>query len=122
MPAQHVNSQQFEVILKKSKYVLVDFTATWCPPCKMMSPIIDAFSEDIDLQKITFIKVDTDQEADLSAEFGIMSLPTFLLLKTNPSGGYEEVAKYIGGQEPITFKDKLISLVHTTDTIETTNE
>jgi thioredoxin 1 len=107
MPAQHVNTQQFQDLFQEAKYVLADFHAEWCPPCKMMSPIIDNFSQDEDLKEITFVKVDTDQESQLAEEFGITTIPTFVLLKTLEGGKYEEITRYKGGQEPLSFKMKL---------------
>ena len=57
---------------------LLDFYATWCGPCKMLSPIIDELSEDRSLE---VVKIDIDKNEDLVKEFGIMSAPTIVLLK-----------------------------------------
>ena len=59
---------------------LLDFYATWCGPCKMLSPIIDELSEDRSLE---VVKIDIDKNEDLVKEFGIMSVPTIVLLKDN---------------------------------------
>ncbi|MCI5880003.1 MAG: thioredoxin [Bacillales bacterium] len=67
---------------------LLDFYATWCGPCKMLSPIIDELSEDRSLE---VVKIDIDKNEDLVKEFGIMSVPTIVLLKDN-----KEVARNIG--------------------------
>ena len=67
---------------------LLDFYATWCGPCKMLSPIIDELSEDRSLE---VVKNDIDKNEDLVKEFGIMSVPTIVLLKDN-----KEVARNIG--------------------------
>ncbi len=108
MSAKHITQEEFQNIFKTSKYVLVDFYADWCPPCKMMSPIIDRFSQDPELSQITFVKVNVDEERELSMQFGIQSIPTFILFRATENGNYEIVTKFIGGQEPITFKTKLI--------------
>lgn len=67
---------------------LLDFYATWCGPCKMLSPIIDELSEDRSLE---VVKIDIDKNEDLVKEFGIMSVPTIVLIKDN-----KEVARNIG--------------------------
>ena len=67
---------------------LLDFYATWCGPCKMLSPIIDELSEDRSLE---VVKIDIDKNEDLVKEFGIMSVPTIVLLKDT-----KEVARNIG--------------------------
>lgn len=62
--------------LISSGYHLVDFYATWCGPCKMMSEILKSFENDIDI-----IKVDTDTNEKLVMKYRIMSIPTLLLFK-----------------------------------------
>ena len=59
--------------------VLVDFYADWCMPCKMLSPILEELSEEIDNVKI--VKVNTDKNQELASSFGIMSIPTLLFVK-----------------------------------------
>ena len=82
-----VNSNEFRSEISEG-VVLVDFFATWCGPCKMLSPIIDELSEDRSLE---VVKIDIDKNEDLVKEFGIMSVPTIVLLKDN-----KEVARNIG--------------------------
>jgi len=60
--------------------VLVDFTATWCGPCKMLSPIIDELAKDYD-GKIKIGKLDTDANRNTSSKYNIMSVPTLLFIK-----------------------------------------
>ncbi len=75
------NSQNFEgEVLKSEGYVLVDFFATWCGPCQMLSPIIDEISEDKELNMITG-KLDIDESSDIAQKFGVMSVPTVILFK-----------------------------------------
>jgi len=59
--------------------VLVDCYATWCGPCRMLSPIIDQLSEEIN--EVNFCKLDVDNAPAVSDEYGIMSIPTLLLFK-----------------------------------------
>ena len=69
-------------------YKLLDFYANWCGPCRMMSPIIEELSEDRSLE---IQKIDIDSNEELVREFGIMSVPTIVLLKDN-----REVARHSG--------------------------
>lgn len=61
-------------------YVLVDFWATWCPPCRKLGPILEELSNDFD-GKIKFTKLDVDQAKDIAAMYNIRSLPTLILFK-----------------------------------------
>ncbi len=68
-----------EKVLNNKKTVLIDFWASWCGPCKMLSPIVSEVAEensDIDVGKIN-----VDEEAELSLEFSIMSIPTLIVFK-----------------------------------------
>lgn len=59
--------------------VVIDFYATWCRPCKMMSPIVEQLAKQY-TGKVDFYKVDIDQEPELASVFGIQSIPTFLFI------------------------------------------
>lgn len=61
------------------KPVLLDFWADWCPPCKMLSPIIDELAEEYK-DKIKIAKIDTDADGELAQKFNISSIPTLVLL------------------------------------------
>lgn len=63
----------------KGKKVLVDFFATWCGPCKMLSPIIENIANSRDNIKVA--KVDVDKHEDLARTYGVMSIPTLILFK-----------------------------------------
>ena len=58
---------------------IIDFYADWCGPCKSVAPVLEQLSEEYD-QKIEIYKIDTDKQAELSALFGIQSIPTFLFI------------------------------------------
>lgn len=66
-------------VLSQKGLVFVDFFATWCGPCKLTGPIIDALAEEY--KQITFFKVDVDQNADLASQYSIFSIPTYIIFK-----------------------------------------
>ena len=59
---------------------LTDFWATWCGPCRMQSPVVEALAEDLE-GRVTFNKLDVDDNPKTAQEFGIMSIPTLLIKK-----------------------------------------
>lgn len=70
--------QEFETLINDD-LVLVDFFATWCGPCKMLTPVLEEFAQDRSDVKI--VKIDVDQNPELSKKFAIMSVPTLMLFK-----------------------------------------
>ena len=74
----HGNEQQFESLIQDD-IVLVDFFATWCGPCKMLSPVLEEMSSLRSDVKI--VKIDVDQNPELSKRFAVMSVPTLILFK-----------------------------------------
>ncbi len=80
MSVLEVTSNEFEEeILKSEKPVLVDFYADWCGPCKMLAPIVEQVATENNDVKVCRINVDEAQ--DLAVEYGIMSIPTLVVIK-----------------------------------------
>lgn len=81
MAVIHVTKENFEAeVLTSSIPVLVDFWASWCGPCKMVAPVMDTLAEEFD-GKAKIAKVNVDDEGELAAQYGIMSIPTVFLFK-----------------------------------------
>ena len=83
----HLETEKdFKDLITKEKKVLVDFFATWCGPCKMLGPVLEKAES-----KLKVIKVDTDEFEDLSREYGVMSIPTLVLIENG-----KEIKRNIG--------------------------
>lgn len=74
-----IKSEEFENQTKKGVTV-IDFFATWCGPCRMMAPIFESVGQKMS-GKANFVKVDVDESEDLARKFGVMSIPTMVILK-----------------------------------------
>jgi thioredoxin 1 len=69
-----------EEALKSELPVLIDFWASWCGPCRMVSPIVDELSDEL-AGSVKVCKVNVDEQSGLAAKYGVMSIPTLLLMK-----------------------------------------
>jgi len=76
---QHVTNDNFETF-KKGKVALLDFSATWCGPCQVLSPIVDKLAAEFK-GKVNVGKVDIDEDPDLAGQFGVMAVPTLVFFK-----------------------------------------
>ncbi len=75
-----ITNENFETeVLKSEQPVLLDFWATWCGPCRMVSPVVDEIGDEVTDKKVG--KVNVDEQPELAAKFGIMSIPTLLVIK-----------------------------------------
>ncbi|XP_026209053.1 thioredoxin-like [Anabas testudineus] len=83
MVREVVDLDDFKAILKEAgdKLVVVDFTATWCGPCKQIGPIFVTMSQDPANKNVVFLKVDVDEAEDVSSSCGISCMPTFHFYK-----------------------------------------
>ena len=87
-----ITSENFKSLKNGDKPLVVDFWATWCGPCRMVSPIISELAEVYD-GKCVVAKCDVEENEDLAAEYGIRNIPTILFFK-----GGEVVNKLVGAQ------------------------
>ena len=85
---QVITSENFEAEVKNAdKPVLVDFWATWCGPCRMLSPVVEALSEEYG-DRVKFGKVNVDEQPRLAMAYGIQSIPTLILFRNGePADG-----------------------------------
>lgn len=79
-------------VLHSDQPVLVDFFATWCGPCRMMGPVVEALAEEYE-GRVKVGKIDTDENEDVAMRYGVMTIPTLILFKNG-----QEVFKTIGVQ------------------------
>jgi thioredoxin 1 len=95
-----LNESAFEEeVLKSTLPVMVDFTAVWCGPCKMLEPVVLQLSQDWD-GKVKFVKMDVDDNSNLAVQYGVMGVPTLILfVNGNP-------VQRLSGYQP---KDRIIS-------------
>lgn len=75
-----INTEKFDELIKGEKPVVCDFFATWCGPCKMLAPVMEKMAEEYG-DKAEFVKVDIDENIELSARYGIMSIPLVAVFK-----------------------------------------
>jgi thioredoxin 1 len=78
---RQVNQQDFEEqVLRSEQPVLVDFWATWCPPCRMIAPAVAELAREFE-GRAKVVKLDVDQSPDLATHYGIQSIPTLMVFK-----------------------------------------
>ena len=87
----HFNEESFQETLDSGKLMLVDFWATWCGPCRMLGPVIEELAEEYEGKDVVIGKVDVDENTELARRYGVMQVPTVLLLQNG-----EELAREIG--------------------------
>ena len=89
MEIKHLNDENFEEETNKSNLVVVDFFATWCGPCRILGPILENVADEV--KDVDIFKVDVDENEETAKNFGVMSIPTVVLLRDG-----KEVARNVG--------------------------
>lgn len=97
-----LNEANFEEVINSGKTVLVDFWATWCMPCRMLSPTVDSIAEE-NAETLIVGKVNVDEEQSLAGRFSVMSIPTVICFKDG-----KEIDRTVG----VTSKDNILSMVN----------
>ena len=93
MSVININNNNFQdEVMHSEKLVLLDFWASWCGPCRMVSPIVDEIAAE--RSDIKVCKINVDEQPELAAQFGVMSIPTLVVMK----GG--KVANQMVGARP----------------------
>ena len=80
MAIMQADRKVFDEVLAQQTAVVVDFYADWCPPCKMMSPLVDKLAAAY-ADRVAVLKINTDEERELAQHFGIQTIPTILFFK-----------------------------------------
>ena len=104
MAVEHLNESNFEAKTTDG-VVLVDFFATWCGPCRMLSPIIEEIGEECD-GSFAVYKLDIDEAEDVVMDLGIMSVPTLIIFKDGA-----EAERIIGVQPKAAILDAVKSVI-----------
>jgi len=96
-----INEKVFDDKIKET--CIVDFFATWCPPCKMLAPVVEKVSEEYG-NKLNFYKVNVDENNETAAKYQIMSVPTLVIFRDgNP---VKRTSGYMGEKELMKFIDE----------------
>ena len=99
--AQIATNTNFDGLLESEKLVIVDFWATWCGPCRMLSPLLDEVEEEM-ADRITVVKVNVDDADEIAMRYRIMSIPTLIFFKNG-----QMVDRSVGAMPKSMLVDKI---------------
>lgn len=99
--AQQITDAGFKELVKGNKPLMIDFWAEWCGPCRMIAPVVEKLALEYEGQVIIG-KINVDENAELTDEFGIRSVPTILFFKNG-----ELVDKHVGAASRAALEEKL---------------
>lgn len=100
-----INDSNYQEALDQALPLVIDFSATWCGPCKKIAPIIDELAAEYE-GRVLICKADVDENDELTARYGIRNVPTVLFIK-----GGEVVDKNVGASPKATFVEKIEALL-----------
>jgi thioredoxin 1 len=107
MPVPTFTDKNFtEQVVKSKLPVVIDFWATWCPPCKMIEPIVDELAKEFE-GKVIIGKVDADENPEVAGQLSVMSLPTMLFFKNG-----QPVATLVGAHGKQAYKQAINELLN----------
>ena len=102
----HLTKANFEKEVKQSDLpVIIDFWATWCMPCQMMGPVIDALAGEYE-GKVKIVKLNVDENPQAPAQYGVRGIPTLIIFK-----GGSEAQRIVGAQPKNTVEDALKKVI-----------
>ncbi|MBR5470973.1 MAG: thioredoxin [Oscillibacter sp.] len=101
MAVKHLKTEEFNALMEQAPLAMVDFWASWCGPCKMLSPLVEEIGAQYE-GKALIGKVNVDEEPELARQFGVMSIPTVVFLKNG-----REFDRKVGVMPPQAFTDVL---------------
>jgi thioredoxin 1 len=104
MPSDTTDARFTADVLESNAPVVVDFTAAWCPPCRVMSPILDELAEE--RPDVRFVKLDVDDNTETAVRYGVLSMPTFMVFRDG-----EPVLKLVGARSKRRFADELAAVL-----------
>ncbi len=94
-------SNSFENIIKSEKPVLIDFSATWCGPCKMLDPILKQVKDSLG-ERVAIFKIDVDKNQELASKYQVRGVPTLILFQNG---------KQLWRQSGVLTKDEIIKTI-----------
>ena len=100
---KEINAEEYSEIINSTNPVVIDFHATWCGPCKVLSPILEELDDEID--GVEFVKLDVDQHPQIAGQNQVMGVPTVVILKDG-----EVKDRFVGVQPKEVIKEKITSI------------
>jgi len=105
MAVKHISSNDVVTAASATdKLALIDFSAAWCAPCKMLDPVLEKVADDLD-EKVSFYHLDVDESPEASSKFGIRGVPTMIVFHNG-----EEIDRMVGFRDRSALQSQLENL------------